>query len=152
MSEFPFPIQETKDQQATIDFHFEDVPVTPFQADSYSNWIKKIIVHHQCKLEQVQYVFCSDEYLHQMNVEFLDHDTLTDIITFPYQEPPIVSGDIFISIDRVKENAIERDLSFDVELSRVVIHGILHLCGYGDKSADEATRMRKMENEALDLL
>ncbi len=152
MSEFPFPLQENKDQQSVIDFHFEEVSITAFQAEVYVLWIKKTILHHQCKLGQLQYIFCTDEYLHRMNVAYLNHDTLTDIITFPYQEPPIVSGDIFISIDRVKENASERNLPFGDELSRVIIHGILHLCGYGDKNEAEAAEMRRMENEALFVL
>ena len=149
MSEFPFPIQENKDQQPIIGFHFEDVSLASFKAALFSTWIEKVIKYHQCELEQVQYIFCSDDYLHRMNVAYLNHDTLTDIITFPYQAPPIISGDIFISIDRVKENALERDLPFEEELSRVIIHGVLHLCGFGDKSEEEAVEMQRLEDAAL---
>ena len=149
MSDFPSLPQESTDSQSSIDFHFEDVSITSFETMQYSHWIKRVIFHHQCKLGQLQYVFCSDDYLHRMNVEYLDHDTLTDIITFPYEEPPRVQGDIFISIDRVMDNAKDRNIDFELELRRVIIHGVLHLCGYGDKTEEEAKRMRVLEEEAL---
>lgn len=149
MSDFPLPNQEALDQETGIDFHFEDVNLTSFTPQLYIDWISKIITNHQCKLEQVQYVFCSDDYLHKMNLEYLDHDTLTDIITFPYQEPPLIQGDIFISLDRVIDNAKDRDIDVELELRRVIIHGVLHLCGYGDKSEAEAKKMRELEDEAL---
>ena len=153
MSDFPFPTQESlEEQQPSIDFHFEDVSLASFQPESYIDWVQKVVTHHQCVLEQVQYVFCSDDYLHQMNVEFLDHDTFTDIITFPYNEPPTISGDIFISLDRVTDNAKDRGIDLELELRRVIIHGVLHLCGYGDKSEVEAKRMRELEEEALEMM
>ncbi len=150
MPDFPsFPSPESLEQEASIDFHFEDVSLASFQPELYIDWIQKVITHHKCVLGQIQYVFCSDDYLHKMNVDYLDHDTLTDIITFPYQEPPLIHGDIFISLDRVIDNAKDRDIDIELELRRVIIHGVLHLCGYGDKSAAEAEKMRALEDEAL---
>ena len=111
-----------------------------------------MIEREGCNLTQVCYIFCSDEYLYNLNQEYLNHDTYTDIITFPYSEPPLVEGDIFISIDRVKENASQFGAPFEQELHRVMIHGVLHLCGYSDKSPDEEALMRKKEDEALQLL
>jgi len=103
-------------------------------------------------ISECQLYFCSDKYLHQLNVEYLQHDTLTDIITFPYNDPPIVHSDIFISIDRVRENAKELHVSFEQELHRVIIHGILHLCGYKDKTKEEAKLMRQKEEAMLKFL
>ena len=117
-----------------------------------TSWIEKVIHHHQGELGQLQYIFCSDDYLHQLNVAYLDHDTLTDIITFPYADPPVVSGDLYISTERVADNAAERNLPFLTELQRVIIHGVLHLCGYGDKTPAEADKMRALEEEALAML
>ena len=90
-------------------------------------WIKSVIENESCSLVSLHYIFCSDQYLHKVNVEHLNHDYLTDIITFPFQEPPNVEADIYISIDRVKENAQNFDQEFERELHRVIIHGVLHL-------------------------
>lgn len=97
----------------------------------------------------MNYIFCSDDFLHKMNVDYLQHDTLTDIITFDYCEGSICSGDLFISIDRVKENAKELKSSVKDELHRVMIHGILHLLGFKDKSQQEAEEMRSQEEKSL---
>jgi len=94
-------------------------------------------------------ILCNDEYLHKLNLSFLNHDTLTDIITFDYTESDIISGDIFISISRIKENANKYSLAIKEELHRVTIHGILHLCGYGDKTKREKEIMTSKENEYL---
>lgn len=150
MMDFPLPAEE-QIQEPSIAFSFEDVTLANFSEDSYNQWIQKVIEHHQCELVEVQYIFCSDDYLHNINVSYLDHDTLTDIITFPYQAPPLIHSDIFISIDRVKDNAQDRGLSFETELKRVIIHGILHLCGFKDKTESEAQEMRAMEDEAMAL-
>ncbi len=112
-------------------------------------WITQTVVRHKGELSELQYIFCDDDYLHALNVEHLDHDTLTDIITFPYGTPPQVWGDLFISTDRVHENAAKRGIDFATELRRVMIHGVLHLLGFGDKSAAEAQAMRGEEDEAL---
>lgn len=135
-----------------ISFHTEDVDQPALNFAEVTAWIERVINHHQAKLGQLQYIFCSDQYLHQLNVAYLDHDTLTDIITFPYAEPPEISGDLYISIERVIENASERSLLPATELHRVIIHGVLHLCGYGDKTPEEAQQMRTLEEEALAML
>ena len=144
-----FPELPADASEAGIIFSFTDIDEPDFDFDSLPVWIQAVIDHHQCTLGSLAYIFCSDEYLHRLNVEYLDHDTLTDIITFPYADPPLVSGDLYISLDRVADNANDRGLSFDHELKRVVIHGVLHLCGYGDKTTEEASRMRALEDEAL---
>ena len=140
-----------EEMEARIDLHFEDVRPPDFSFDTFPAWIRSVISHHQAKLGTLQYVFCSDDYLHQLNVEYLDHDTLTDIITFPYAPPPEVSGDLYISLERVAENAKELHISLETELQRVMIHGVLHLIGYGDKTEAEAAKMRELEAEALSL-
>ena len=91
-------------------------------------------------------MFCDDDYLHKLNIEFLNHDTLTDIISFDYSVGKIIQGDVYISVDRVKENARDFNVSFDEEIHRVIVHGILHYCGYKDKSDDETQQMRHKEN------
>lgn len=137
------------DDQACIDFHAEDVDfILPGQDDVVA-WIKSIIAEQGCTLGFLNVIFCSDEHLYGMNVTYLDHDTLTDIITFPYAPPPKIEGDIFISIDRVQENAQAFNVSFLHELHRVIIHGVLHLCGQDDKTAEEKGHMRAKEDEAL---
>ena len=103
------------------------------------------------KTGEINYIFCSDAYLHAVNVEYLQHDTLTDIITFPYADFPEVSGDLFISTERIRENAAEFGETYADELHRVMIHGVLHLCGQADKSEADAAAMRKLEGWALDL-
>jgi len=100
----------------------------------------------------LNYIFCSDTYLHKINLEYLKHDTLTDIITFDYSEKKQISGDIFISIDRIKENALKFNQSTDIELNRVLIHGVLHLLGYKDKTPKEKETMRAKEDFYLTLL
>jgi probable rRNA maturation factor len=112
-------------------------------------WIKAITESESHKLGTVNYVFCNDDELLEINIKHLNHNTLTDIITFDYTENKKINSDIFISIDRVTENAKKFNVAFEEELHRVMIHGILHLCGYKDKSKTEASLMRKKENEAL---
>jgi len=136
----------------TIDFSIVEIEFEPINFDHAKAWLKETIEREECQLRSLNFIFCSDEYLHKLNVDYLDHDTLTDVITFPYAQPPIVEGDIFISIDRIKENATIFDVSFQKELHRVMVHGVLHLCGYGDKSNEEAKLMRSKEDEALSLL
>lgn len=117
----------------------------------YRKWLNKIAALHGKVVTDLSYVFCSDEYLHEMNVEYLQHDTLTDIITFDYVDGDLLKGEIYISVDRVKENAEEYRVSFDHELKRVIAHGLLHLCGYGDKNEEEKKLMRQLENDAIDM-
>ena len=116
------------------------------------NWIEEIVSGKDFELGEVNYIFCDDQYLLKLNVEFLQHDTLTDIISFDNSLGKLINGDIFISIERVKENANEYNVTFEEELYRVMIHGILHYMGLKDKSADERMRMRKEENNALSVL
>ncbi len=113
----------------------------------YSNWISNVISSEDKLLGELNYIFCDDEYLHKINVEYLNHDTLTDIISFDYSEGNLVQGDIFISVERVHENASDFKVSFDEELLRVMIHGVLHYCGYKDKSDEDEALMRSKENE-----
>lgn len=113
------------------------------------SWIRHIVELEKKKLGQVNVVFTSDEELLKTNLQFLNHDTFTDIITFDYCEGKTVNGDIIISVERVKDNAEQFKAAFDEELKRVIIHGILHLCGYKDKSAADELLMRRKENWAL---
>ena len=133
-----------------IHFHEEGgtAPTTP--PDRLTGWIETVVRARGGRLGEVNYIFCSDDYLHQMNVEYLDHDTLTDIITFPYGDFPEVSGDLFISTERVADNAADFGEAYTDELHRVMIHGILHLCGQGDKGETEAADMRELERWALE--
>lgn len=131
-----------------INFNYE----TDFKLDleeQISKWILNTISSEEHKLEEINYVFCDDQYLHKLNVEFLNHDTLTDIISFDYSVGKIIQGDIFISIQRVKDNAKDFSVSFDEELHRVIIHGVLHYCGYKDKTESDAILMREKENHYL---
>lgn len=133
-----------------INFNYE----TDYQLDSentYSNWISKIVGTEDGEVVQLDYIFCDDAYLLEINMKYLEHDTYTDIITFDYTDGKNISGDVFISIDRVKENAKTFSVSFDTELRRVMAHGILHLLGYGDKSEDKAVIMRAKEDEKMEL-
>jgi rRNA maturation RNase YbeY len=115
----------------------------------HEEWITRIIASEDKKEGEISYVFCDDEYLLQMNIQYLDHDTLTDIISFDYTVGREISGDIFISIERVRENAEEFGFPFDEELKRVMAHGILHYCGYRDKSEEDEALMRKKEEEKI---
>jgi rRNA maturation RNase YbeY len=127
-----------------ISFNYE----TPFQLDletPISNWIEATILAEGYKLEEINYIFCDDDYLHKLNVEFLNHDTLTDIISFDYTMGKSVQGDIYISVERVKDNAKDFKVDFDTELRRVIIHGVLHYCGYKDKTEEDALIMRQKE-------
>ncbi len=112
-------------------------------------WIKKIIELEKKQLGQLNFVFTSDEELLKVNQQFLKHNTYTDIITFDYCEGKKINGDIIISIERVGENATKLETEFDEEIKRVIIHGVLHLCGYKDKSKADSELMRKKENWAL---
>lgn len=114
--------------------------------DALSKWIVDCIKKEGHSLEEINYIFCDDEYLYKLNVEFLNHDTLTDIISFDYSVGKNLQGDIFISVERVEENAIDFKVPFVEELHRVIIHGVLHYCGYKDKTPEDAFLMREKEN------
>ena len=131
-----------------IEFNYE----TDFKLEDesiISNWIGAVIKSEDCKEGAINYIFCDDEYLHKLNVEFLSHDTLTDIISFDYSVGKELHGDIFISIDRVRDNAKDFGVDFSQELHRVIVHGILHYCDYKDKTEDDAKQMREKENHYL---
>lgn len=130
--------------QSEIDFELEN-------QSEVTEWIKYIIEEESLELGDLTYVFCSDAYLYDLNVEFLQHDTLTDIISFDYRVGDLVNGEIYISIDRVKENAMDFGVSFVDELHRVIIHGVLHICGYDDLTDAEEKAMRTKEDWALSL-
>ncbi len=112
-------------------------------------WISSVISSEGFEEGDITYVFCSDEYLHKLNLQFLNHDTLTDVISFDNSLGKQVHGEIYISIDRVRENASEFGAVIMDELHRVMVHGVLHFCGYKDKTSDEEKRMRLKEDEAL---
>ncbi|MDB2630919.1 rRNA maturation RNase YbeY [Flavobacteriaceae bacterium] len=126
------------------DFNIEDTK-------ALSHWISKIILHENHELGDLTYVFCDDAYLHKLNVQFLNHDTLTDIISFDNSLGKQIHGEIYISVERVKENAGTYQVAFLEELHRVIIHGVLHFCGYKDKTKKQQETMSCKENEALDL-
>lgn len=135
-----------------INFHYVDIPKFNWKVNSIKKWLREIAQEENFKIQDLSYVFCSDEYLLNINIQHLDHDTFTDIITFDLSsEPtlPIIEAEIYISIDRVKENASKFNQSFPSELSRVLSHGILHLCGYKDKSPVEQKIMREKEDYYL---
>jgi len=133
-----------------IDFHSE-LDFKLENQEDISNWISRVIDDFDKEEGELQYVFCDDEYLHKLNVEFLDHDTLTDIISFDYTMGELISGDIFISVERVKENAEELGVDFLEELHRVIIHGVLHYIGFKDKTEEEKKIMREKEDYCLSL-
>ncbi|MFJ1365021.1 rRNA maturation RNase YbeY [Capnocytophaga canimorsus] len=134
-----------------ITFNYEIEFELPEQETVFQAWIEKIIASEEKELGELNYIFCNDNYLHQINVQYLDHDTLTDIITFDYTQEQIISGDIFISVERVADNAKDFDVDFQTELLRVMAHGVLHLCGYKDKSDAESKQMRSKEEEKMRL-
>ncbi|MCO6174758.1 rRNA maturation RNase YbeY [Flavobacterium sp. NRK F10] len=125
-----------------IDFALEN-------EDLYSEWIESVVESEGKTLGEINYIFCNDEYLHQINMQYLNHDTLTDIISFDYTEGDIISGDIFLSIERVKDNAKDFKVPFSEELKRVMAHGVLHYCGYKDKSEADEQLMRAKEEEKI---
>jgi probable rRNA maturation factor len=117
--------------------------------DNYADWIETVILSEERELGELNYIFCDDEYLLNINKQYLDHEYYTDIISFDYSEGNSISGDLFISIDRVKENASDFNVTFEEELKRVIIHGILHYCGFKDKLPAEEAKMRLKEEEKI---
>ncbi|MFY8133082.1 MAG: rRNA maturation RNase YbeY [Bacteroidia bacterium] len=133
-------------------FFNEDIDFQLLRKNSWKNWIKDVIHQHQEKLGEVNYIFCSDEHLLSINQQYLNHDYYTDIITFPSEiNEGEISGDLFISIDRVVEHSKDNHCPFIDELKRVMIHGILHLIGFGDKTETESLKMRELENKAMSM-
>ncbi len=125
---------------------------TDFQLDNeqkYEDWIAEIIESEDKDEGEINYIFCDDDYLYEINVQYLEHKTLTDIISFDYTIGNLISGDIFISIERVKDNAQDFGVSFEDELRRVMAHGVLHYCGYKDKTEADEKLMRSKEDEKI---
>lgn len=134
----------------SINFFNEDISFKLKQVQKLKTWIKTTIAKEKYSLHSVNYIFCSDASLLERNIQFLQHNTLTDIITFDLsEEEGTLDGEIYISIDRVRENAEKFSKSFEDELHRVLIHGVLHLVGYRDKKADQKEEMRKKEDYYL---
>ena len=138
--------------ESPIAFITEDIDFSLIDQDKIKEWLSRIILKHDFELTELTYIFCSDTYLHQINLDYLDHDTYTDIITFNNaDEPGVIESDIFISIDRVKENAETLHIPFADELHRVMVHGILHLLGFDDKTAALKQKMQAEEDISLSL-
>ena len=135
-----------------IEIYFENTEVLDLSPEFFVSWLSEVAKLEGSVLGDISLVFCSDEYLLEMNKKHLNHDYYTDIITFDYTEEGTVSGDLFISVDRVRENASDNKVMFHVELNRVVGHGVLHLLGYKDKSEGDQEEMTLKENWALGLI
>lgn len=132
-----------------IRFNTESITFQLKNKTALKSWIKKIAEKQKKNIGELNYIFCSDEYLLAINQQYLNHNTYTDIITFDYSDEKKIAGDIFISIDRVKENAGKFSKTTEEELHRVMIHGVLHLLGYKDKSKIAKQKMRKAEDDSL---
>ncbi len=133
-----------------INFNYE----SEFSLDNeeaIAAWLSEVIESENKKEGEINYIFCYDEYLHKINLEYLNHDNLTDIISFDYTMGNEISGDIFISVERVQDNASDFKVSFEAELKRVMVHGVLHYCGYKDKGEDDELVMRSKEDDKLAL-
>ena len=134
----------------SIHFFYEQVAFELEHPNQTKAWVESIIDKEGKTLGDINFIFCNDEYLLEINLEYLGHDTYTDIVTFDQSESETeIAGDIYISIDRVKENTQTFEKQFEEELHRVIIHGVLHLIGYGDKTTIEAAEMRKKEEACL---
>jgi probable rRNA maturation factor len=132
-----------------IHFFEEDITFSVTKPRKVKQWIKKIVEQQNKKISNLNYIFCSDEFLYKMNVEYLQHDTYTDIITFDYSQENSIEGEMYISIERIEENAKNLSIPFEQELLRVIIHGVWHLLGYKDKTNEEEKIMRTKEQESL---
>lgn len=135
-----------------VSYQAEGVAMPDIRRRPVSKWIKEVASTYHKKVGDVSYIFCSDEYMLQLNNRYLQHDYYTDIITFDYSSEEDISGDIFIGLDTVRSNSEKYGTDYYEELHRVIIHGILHLCGVNDKSTEERADMTIKENEALEIL
>lgn len=133
-----------------IQYIAEGVKFPAIEKQKTNRWIKEVASDYDKKVGDIAYIFCSDERILEVNNQYLNHDYFTDIITFDYSEGSLISGDIFISLDTVRSNAEEFGVSFENELLRIIIHGILHLCGQDDKTPELRAEMSKKENLALE--
>ena len=133
-----------------IDFAFEHKDIIP-SLTNHETWLRRLASHHNAEISDIAYIFCSDNRLLKLNQTYLKHDYYTDILTFDRTEGKILSGDIYISLDRVQENANKYEVSFEEELRRVMAHGILHMLGIDDKTERGRQKMNSAENKALEL-
>ncbi len=133
-----------------IEFHYELDFELPDE-NLFSNWVYDMVSSEKASIKQIVYIFCDDRFLLDLNQKYLEHDEYTDIVTFDYSQADDIAGDIFISVDRVRENALLYKVHFEEELKRVMAHGVLHLMGYKDKYPDEITEMRGKEAEKMKL-
>jgi rRNA maturation RNase YbeY len=131
-----------------INFNYENDFILENE-EAIAVWLSNVIESEKKKEGEINYIFCDDEYLHKINLEYLNHDTLTDIISFDYTMGNELNGDIFVSVERVKDNAVDFNVPFEEELRRVLVHGLLHYCGYKDKSEADELKMRTKEDEKL---
>jgi rRNA maturation RNase YbeY len=138
--------------EMAIFYNTVDVRLPKIKRRDTSRWIKNVVSQYQKRVGAVAYIFCSDAEILRINKQYLNHDYYTDIITFDYSENDVISGDLFISLDTVKSNSEQFGTDYWEELHRVLIHGILHLCGFKDKSPEDEKVMREKENEALILM
>lgn len=136
----------------TISFYAEDIELPAIKKEAVSNWIRRVAETYGKKTGDISYIFCSDEKILEVNRQYLQHDYYTDIITFDYTSGNKISGDLFISLDTVKTNAEKFETPYNEELHRIIIHGILHLCGINDKGPGEREIMEENENKALAIL
>ncbi|UZO81840.1 rRNA maturation RNase YbeY [Aquimarina sp. ERC-38] len=134
-----------------IEFFYHDVDFELNNTNEYASWILEIGKSEGKEIGDINFIFCTDEYLLNINKEFLSHNTYTDIITFDYKMGEELNGEIYISIERVQENAEVYNIDFTHELKRVMSHGILHMCGYEDRTDDDKSQMRKLENDKINL-
>ena len=135
-----------------VEIHYEDTEILDLDLEFFVSWLSEVATKENKELGELNIIFCSDDYLLQMNRDHLDHDYYTDIITFDYVDGTLLAGDLFISIDRVKDNAASFKVEMQQELLRVVVHGFLHLAGYGDKTEQEEKEMRLKENTYLEIV
>lgn len=135
-----------------IHYFNEDVDLPKLNKRKSTNWIKETILCEEKRVGDISFIFCSDNYLLEVNKTYLDHDYFTDIITFDYVEGNVINGDIFISVDRVLDNSVEFKTTFENELNRILIHGILHLLGYKDKNKKDKLLMTEKEDYYIKLL
>ena len=135
-----------------ISYHAEDISFPKIKRREITNWIKEIASDYNKRVGEISYIFCSDEKILQINQQYLNHDYYTDIITFDYSEENTISGDLFLSLDTIKSNSDKYHVDYQQEMYRVIIHGILHLCGLKDKTPKEEKIMRDSENKALTIL
>ncbi len=140
------------DQDSQINFFSEGIQFELQNESKIKNWIKSVIVENGKQLTVLNFILTSDEEVHRINKQYLQHDTYTDIITFPMSDKEVIEGDIFMSIDRIKDNAKQLNVTFENEFHRVLIHGVLHLIGFDDKTPELKKEMRQAENNCLEKL